>query len=215
MKTPTLRDEQAAQTRKRILASAATVFVEQGYAAARIEDIADQARVAVPTVYKVFTNKRTLLIGALNQAMTGGDDDGSMAQQAWFSEQLDEPDPPRQLQLIARNSRRVAECGARLLNVLRAAAPGDSVLADAWRDVAKQRLQRSRRTAKNLAAKASNDLRLGPNELTATLVSLTEPELFTSYTAAGRTADHYEAWLADLLQQVILHPRARTERSST
>ena len=28
---------------------------------------------------------------------------------------------------------------------------------------------------------------------------LTEPELFTTFTANGKGADHYEAWLADIL----------------
>ncbi|MDQ3176056.1 MAG: TetR/AcrR family transcriptional regulator [Actinomycetota bacterium] len=198
-----LRDEQAGLTRRRILGAAARVFEEQGFAGTRIEDIAAEAGVAVPTVYKVFTNKVNLLIGALNQAMAG-DDAAAMDQQAWFTEQLDEPDPVRQLQLIARNARRIYERAGQLLSVLRAAAPLDPELAQAWQDIAAQRLERSRRTGKNLAPKAPGRHRISRDETATTLWALTEPELFTTYTTGKRTADQYEAWLADILRRSLL-----------
>jgi AcrR family transcriptional regulator len=198
-----LRREQTAQTRRRILDAAARVFEEQGFAGVRIEQIATGAGVAVPTVYKVFTNKVNLLVGALNQAMAG-DAAASIDQQAWFTEQLDEPDPDRQLRLIARNARRLYERAGRLLNVLRAAAPLHPALGGAWQDIAAQRLERSRRTAKNLTTKAPDRLRLSRPETAITLLALTEPELFAAYVAGERTADQYEAWLGDLLCRAIL-----------
>ena len=122
-KASTLRGDQAADTRRRILDAASLEFVQQGYAGARIEDIAARAGVAVPTVYKVFTNKRNLLVDAVNRAMTDSDNDVGVDDQPWWIEQLDEPDPTRQLQLIARNARRIYERSAALLEALRAAAP--------------------------------------------------------------------------------------------
>ena len=114
-----IRTEQAAHTRRRILEATARVLEAQGFAGTRIDDVATEAGVAVPTVYKVFTNKVNLLIGAVNQTMAG-DDAAPIDQQAWFTEQLDEPDPVRQLRLIARNARRMYERAGPLLNVLRA-----------------------------------------------------------------------------------------------
>ena len=150
-----LRAEHAADTRRRILQAAADVFVELGYAGARIEDIATRAGVAVPTVYKVWTNKTNLLIGALNEAMTGaGDNAGAIDQQSWFIEQLEESDAVRQLQLVARNARRMYERAGRLLSVLRVAAPLDAELDHVWADITSDRLKRSRRTANNLLHKA-------------------------------------------------------------
>ena len=46
-----LRSEQAALTRSRIVGGAKAVFEARGYEGARIEDIASKAGVAVPTVY--------------------------------------------------------------------------------------------------------------------------------------------------------------------
>ncbi|MGZ4561323.1 MAG: TetR/AcrR family transcriptional regulator [Ilumatobacteraceae bacterium] len=202
--SPSLRAEQATQTRRRILDAAARVFEQHGFAGTRIDDVAVEAGVAAPTVYKVFTNKVNLLVSAVNQIMAG-DVDAPIDEQAWFTEQLSEPDPVRQLQLIARNARRMYERAGQLLNVLRAAAPLDPDLAHAWHDIAKQRVDRSRRTAKNLAAKAAGRLRLARDDTAVTLVALTEPELFTTYTAGNRTANQYETWLADILCRSVLH----------
>jgi AcrR family transcriptional regulator len=198
-----LRAEQAVQTRRRILDAAARIFDEQGFAGARIDDIASDAGVAVPTVYKGFANKVNLLIGTLNQTMSGDETD-SLDQQAWFVEQLDEPDPARQLRLVARNARRLYERAGRLLNVLRAATPLDPDLDKAWNDITAQRLDRSRRTAKSLAAKATDRLLVSRDEAATTLWALTEPELFTTYTASNRTTEQYETWLGFLLTRSLL-----------
>ena len=199
-----IRTEQAAQTRRRILEAAVRVLEAQGFAGTRIDDVAAEAGVAVPTVYKAFTNKVNLLIGAVNQTMAGHDA-APIDQQAWFTEQLDEPDPMRKLRLIARNARRMYERAGQLLNVLRAAAPLNPDLAQAWHDIAAQRLDRSRRTAKSLATKAADRLRLSRDDTALTLLALSEPELFTTYTAGHRTPDQYEAWLADILCRSLLH----------
>jgi AcrR family transcriptional regulator len=199
-----LRAEQAAQTRRRILQAAAEVFVELGYAGARIEDIAAQAGVAVPTVYKGFTNKTNLMVGALNEAMTGSDDTGPIDQQSWFIEQLEEPDAVRQLQLVARNARRLYERAGRLLNALRAAAPLDAELDHAWADIASERRKRSRRTANNLIRKAGARPRLSREDTAVTLLALTEPEVFTAFAKDKRTADQYETWLGDVLCRSLL-----------
>jgi AcrR family transcriptional regulator len=198
-----LRSEQAAATRQRILRAAEDVFAEEGFAGARIEDVANRAGVAVPTVYKVFTNKRNLLVGALNRVMTGGDT-GAVDEQSWWREQLEQPDPIRQLELVARNARRMYERAAAVLEVVRAAAPLDDDLSQAWQQVTAERLERSRKTTKRFRAKAGRRARLGADETALTLWSLTGPELYTVHAEARRTPDQYEAWLAHVLRSALL-----------
>lgn len=195
---PSLRAEQAAHTRRRILEAAARVFEDQGYAGTRIEDVAARGGVAVPTVYKGFTNKSTLLVAAVDHAMVGGSET-PVDQQSWFTEQLDEPDPVRQLQLVARNARRLYERAGALLIVLRSAGPLEADLALAWEGISADRWKRSRRTAKNLLDKAGGRARLSRDQTTVTLCALTEPELFATFVGTGRSAHQYEAWLADTL----------------
>jgi AcrR family transcriptional regulator len=210
----TLRTEQAARTRRRILEAAHEVFVETGFAPARVEDIAARAGVAVPTVYKVYVNKRNLLVGALNLALTG-DDANRIDQQAWFTEQLAASDPVDQLALIARNARQLYERSSALLAVLDAAAPGDEELQAVRDDFAAQRVARSQRTARSLLGKLGKRLRLSRADTALTLLSLTDPALFNAFIATGATPAKYERWLADVLTRTLVtstrvdHPRAR------
>src|SRR5579863_2269254 len=58
---PTHRQRQAEATRTRVIRAARRVFAARGYGAATIAGIAEAAGVAIPTVYKLYGNKRALL----------------------------------------------------------------------------------------------------------------------------------------------------------
>lgn len=167
-----------------------------------LEDIAARAGVAVPTVYKAFTSKRNLLAAAVATAMTGGPD-GPVDRQAWFQEQLDAPTAELQLQLIARNARRLNDRAGQLLELVRAAAARDSEIAALWRDINNERLARSRTSAQRLAAKAT--LRTSVPGAAHTLWALTVPEVYVLHVKeSGLRPDAYQHWLADLLIAVLL-----------
>lgn len=199
----TLRQQQAADTKDRIIAAAERVFASSGFAGARIEDIAAEAGVATPTVYKVFANKRTLLTEVVNHAMTGAYT-GGVADQDWWTEQFEEPDPAGQLRLIARNARRIYERSGRVLEVVRAAAPLDDVIRQLWDTIAADRLSRGRRSAKAFISKAGKDAVLGVDDTALTLLALTAPELYTAVISVGRTPSQYERWLAHVLTSSLL-----------
>lgn len=197
-----LRQAQAAATRLRIIDAAHTEFEARGYAGTRIEDVAAGAGVAVPTVYKAFANKRNLLTAAVTTAMTGGPG-GPVDRQAWFHEQLDAPTAEQQLQLIARNARRLNERAAHLLELVRATAARDSQIATLWHDINNERLARARTSAQQLAAKAT--LRTSVPDAAHTLWALTVPELYVLHvTQSGRHPDTYQRWLADVLTAALL-----------
>ncbi len=61
VRRPTLREERAAVTRRRILDAARHRFFEDGYAATTLKAIASEAGVAVQTVYAVFGSKAAIL----------------------------------------------------------------------------------------------------------------------------------------------------------
>ena len=68
---PSLRDRQRASTRDAILESAANAFNTAGPAAARMEDIAAGAGIAVGTLYNYFHDRRAL-VAAVLQSRTQG-----------------------------------------------------------------------------------------------------------------------------------------------
>ena len=71
---PTTRAERARLTRRRIIDAAAELFVERGYGATMLDQVAERAGVAVQTVYFHFGNKSTLLKRALDVAAVGDDE---------------------------------------------------------------------------------------------------------------------------------------------
>ena len=57
----TRRAQKALATRRRVLDAAETLFIRDGYATTTMAVIAEQADVAVQTVYAVFGTKRAVL----------------------------------------------------------------------------------------------------------------------------------------------------------
>ncbi len=65
------RREKAAATRERVINAATDVFTEEGYAGARMNDIATRAGVAVQTLYFIFHTKAELLNACFDHAVLG------------------------------------------------------------------------------------------------------------------------------------------------
>src|SRR5437588_496286 len=67
------RAEQAAATRRAVLAAARELFISQGYTATTIADIATSARVAADTIYATVGRKPALLRELVETAISGTD----------------------------------------------------------------------------------------------------------------------------------------------
>ena len=211
----TLRATQAEATRQRILDAAERCFVLQAFAGTRIDDIASEAGVAVPTVYKTFVNKKNVLFAVLERAMTGTHVGGPVEEQAWWVEQIEEPDPGRQLDLIARNARQIYERAAPILEVVRAAAPLDDDIADVWERLSTERLERGKKSARRFAAKAGKRVALGTGDIAVTRWVLTGPELYVAQASVDRRPSQYEALLAHVLRASLLdQPNTSTTPAS-
>src|SRR3954451_19259174 len=89
------RAERARATRRRIIDAAASQFVAHGYGATLLDQVAEQAGVAVQTVYFHFGNKRTLLKEARDLAAVGDDDPVPLMERPWVEEIQEETDPVR------------------------------------------------------------------------------------------------------------------------
>jgi AcrR family transcriptional regulator len=68
---PRRRDEAKALFRNAILDAAEAVFAERGFHGARIQDIAERARIAVGTVYNHFAQKDDVLTALLEERTEG------------------------------------------------------------------------------------------------------------------------------------------------
>src|SRR6478735_8085765 len=92
-----LRDGQARQTRRTVIAAATAVFVEHGFAGATIDAVAATAEVSRKTVFTAVGGKVELLKTALDWAITGDDEDATLAERAELSAALADDDPARLL----------------------------------------------------------------------------------------------------------------------
>src|SRR3977135_917951 len=101
------RREQAAATRAQIREAAQRLFERDGYAATTMAAIAAEAGVALKTVYVAFETKSGVL-GVLWRLRRRGDQgELPVPQRRAHLALLEEPDPERQLRLVAGNSRAV------------------------------------------------------------------------------------------------------------
>lgn len=198
------RREQAAATRQAILEAAERLFVDRGYVATSVAAIAQEARVALKTVYAVFGTKAEVLRGLWNLRMRGDQEPVPMAERPWFREIVSEPDPRRRLALVARNSRLVRERTAELTEVVRQAAPADPQIGALW-----ERFQREFHEIgmRGIAETLERDGALAVALTTATdiLWTLNHPDLYQLLVRRRRwSPEDYERWLAAALREQLL-----------
>src|SRR3954471_19969726 len=93
------RREQAAATRQAILEAAQRLFEQQGYAATTMAAIAEDAGVALKTVYVAFETKSGVLRALWNLLLRGDEADIPIPERAWYREVLAETGPERTVRL--------------------------------------------------------------------------------------------------------------------
>src|SRR5437773_5188767 len=79
-----LAARQRHESRRRVIAAAARCFLDAGYAATTIADVARAAGVAVQTVYSAVGGKAELLIEVVNQAVAGDDREVVFLDREWM-----------------------------------------------------------------------------------------------------------------------------------
>lgn len=209
------RREQAAETRKLILEAAQRLFERDGYAATSMAAIAAAAGVALKTVYLSFGSKPSLLRAVWHRALRGERDDVPVDQQDWFLEAMQQRDPRRLLLLAAHNSRLVKERAAAIMEVIRAAAPGDDEIGELWSRIQAEFHANQRTIVERLAADGALAPDLDVDTAADTLWALNQPALYQLLIVErGWTTERYEQWLGDLLSSRLLaRGRSRTRRS--
>jgi AcrR family transcriptional regulator len=202
------REAQAAATRKEILGAAQRLFERRGYAATTMGAIAEEAGVALKTVYVAFETKSGVLRALWNLRLRGDSDALPVSEQPWYREVVDEPDPERQLRLNARNSR-VRKVGiAPLFDVIRSAAPIEPDIAALWDRIETEFHANQRVIAESVAAKGALADGLDVERATDILWTIVHPDVWRLLVGERRwTPEQYEAWCADLACSQLLSPR--------
>jgi AcrR family transcriptional regulator len=204
-KTGTRRAQQARATRRRIIDQAAKLFIEQGYAATTLDQIATASGVAVQTVYFHFRNKATVLKEAVDLAAVGDDEPVPMMDRAWARRVRNEPDGQRALAIFLRYGRAVFERIAPIMKIVRDAAGSDPEMAAQWQTNREQTHTAYRAVVQWLADKDALRPELTVNRATDIVFCLVSIEVYHLFTAErGWTPAQWERWTKDTLTATIL-----------
>jgi AcrR family transcriptional regulator len=204
----TRRAEQTQANRQRMRRAAQTLFTTRGYAATSMQAIADEAGMAVQTLYFTFRTKRALLGELLDVAVAGDDEPVPNLERPQVLAAIDDPDPVAQLRTQTRLAREVYERVAPILQVVAHAATADPEIHELWETNNAQRAVVMERMTTALAAKTA--LREGLDTAMATDITLAllSPELYHLLTARrGWDPSRWESWTADALVTQLLPPR--------
>ncbi|MFE3456210.1 TetR/AcrR family transcriptional regulator [Nocardiopsis aegyptia] len=178
VKKPDQRTERARRTREKIIEAARELFVEQGYGATNLQEVADRAGVAVQTVYYVFRNKRTLFKDVVDAAIAGDTAPVATMDREWFRGACAEPTVAAQLGAHVHGTRRILERVAPVMPLIAAASATDPEIAAQWPQGEEPRYTVQHAAAEAMADKP--DLRPGVTVETAAdlLFGLLSPQLY-------------------------------------
>ncbi len=125
-----LRSRQAQRTRAAVLEVAHRLFVERGWAATGVRNIAEEAGITVKTIYDTFGSKAELFKAVVDVAAAGDDEPAAVMERERFAA-LAEGDLPQRAAAGARLAVEVHRRTVDLMRVWRTAADTDPTLAEA------------------------------------------------------------------------------------
>jgi TetR/AcrR family transcriptional regulator of autoinduction and epiphytic fitness len=200
-----LRQEQARQTRRAVLDAAARLFVDPGYAATPLTAIADEAGVAIQTVYKIFGSKNALLSALVDVTIAGDDSPVALADRQFVADIRALTDARAKLARYAQHLAGTHARQAQVMVALAGAATADPEAAAIWRKNLDERRQGMTMFATELAS--TGQLRTDHTVETATDVLWLAMDVRTYdwlVRERGWSSERFQRWYVDTVAGAIL-----------
>jgi AcrR family transcriptional regulator len=202
---PNIRADKARASRRRMREAALALFTDQGYVSTSMQVIADEAEMAVQTLYFTFGTKRALLTEILDIAVAGDEESMPTLERPAVLAAMADPDPMAQLRTQARLSREIYERVAPVLQVVASAASADPDIAELWEINNTQRALVQERLITALAAKSPLHDGLELAMAIDIALVLQSPEIYQYLTKRrGWSPARWEQWTADALITQLL-----------
>lgn len=199
------RQERARATRRAVLDAAGRLFIADGYGATTIQAIADEAGVAVQTVYAVFGNKRTILAELLDVTIAGDDEQIAVNDREWMRQVWEAPSAAKRLRAYAAACRSIADRAGDMFAVVTAAAATSSDIAELAATTEQRRRLGATAVIDSIRKVGRLRLDLTRQQAIDVLWLLNSPMVFSHLVRrAGWSPDHYERWLADAMIRELL-----------
>lgn len=199
-------EQERRATRLRVIEAAHALFLERGYVATTMADIARQAGVALQSVYKVGHSKADLLHEVRDLAVAGDDQQVMLLDRPEFIAIRAETDPERQVEMLAGL---VATTMQRLSPVWVAYREAAAVDEKAAANLVTAHERRRHTFADVIGAIPPHRLRHSPEQSTETAWAIASPEVYLLLESALEwDADRYSEWLSRTLADVLLIPES-------
>lgn len=200
----------AQQTRRSILDAAIKLFTTNGYGATTLQAIADEASVAVQTIYATLKNKPTILAEALDVAIAGDDEPTAVNERDWMTDVWSAHTGEQRLLAYAAAVGQIMERASDMFTVVTSAALTDTRLTH----LETQTQQRRRAGAASVVASVTDvtDLAAGltPDRATDIVWVLNSPAVHQQLVrAAGWSTHDYVTWLGQALTRELLEDAPR------
>ncbi len=201
----TRRVEAARHSRRTVLETAQRLFLDRGFAATTMSDIAAGAGVSTKNLYKVFGNKVGLAKAVFDVAIAGDDEPVPMVERASLMKVRDEPDPRRKLILYGEHLATVAPRHVPLQLVILDAAANDPDAAQVWDGLQAERLRGMTMFAKALAEEGHLRHGVSATEARDVLWTYNSAELYRLLVIERRwSVKRYGRWVASALTAALL-----------
>lgn len=195
------RTERRRQTTRRVVEAAEALFLERGYLATTMGDIAAEAGVAVQTLYLALGSKVAILGAVLDRAVAGDDEPIPVLERHWVQSLEREENGPRAVQLLVGEGARVVGRAAPIYRQMQEAA-ADPEVAELLAGTRARRHETMRGLAAVLATKAGFARRLGTARAADILYALLGEESYLLLCAdRGWSPTEWRTWVANSLTQ--------------
>lgn len=202
-----LRQAATSATRRKVIEAARRLFLDQGYPATTMAEIAEESRTPQATVYRLFGSKRGILKEVLDATLGGDDQPVEYQHRPEVRSALAMEDPGSVLDAFAHLLRGVMHRAGALQHVLTTSALVDDDAAQMLEVTRRQRHTGQSRIVRTLARRKMLRTGLTQPKATDIVYTVMSPEVFRILTVErGWSEDEYEAWLARTLRTQLLPP---------
>jgi len=193
------RQAQAVQTRRRILASAKSLFQVNGFEEVTIEELAKAAEVSAPTIYGLFQSKRGVLRALMDEALAPDQYEALVKQAA------QEKSPNARPAIAAKIARQLYDAERAQMDIFR----GASLLAPEFKELEQERerrrYKRLEKTIKTMAEEKSLARGISVSTAHDILWAFTGRDLYRLFVIErGWTSDEYEKGLTQWLRKALM-----------
>lgn len=199
------RLEQAAATRHAVLTAARELFVDNGYTATTVTEIAQRAGVSVDTVYATVGRKPALLRELVETAISGTEQAVPADQRDYVARMRAADSAQDMITIYAHAITAIQQRLAPVFLALRDAAGTDPDCAALWTEIAERRAANMRRLAADLRTKGGLRSDLSDDRVADIIWSMNSPEYWVLLVRERSwSADQFAEWLADAWNRLLL-----------